>query len=55
VLLRPKGQVTIPRATREEGGVAAGDRLRVRPDGRGRIVFERVEQAAGMAAGETPA
>ncbi len=42
VLLRPKRQVTIPKLPAEEAGVEAGDRLRVRADGPGRIVFERI-------------
>jgi len=43
VLLRPKRQVTFPKAPCEEAGVAAGDRLRVRADGPGRIVFEKID------------
>jgi bifunctional DNA-binding transcriptional regulator/antitoxin component of YhaV-PrlF toxin-antitoxin module len=44
VLLRPKRQVTIPKLPCEEAGVAAGDRMRVRADGPGRVVFERIEE-----------
>lgn len=43
VLLRPKRQVTFPKAPCEEAGIAAGDRLRVQVDGPGRIVFEKIE------------
>ena len=43
VLLRPKRQVTFPKTPCEEAGIAAGDRLRVRADGPGRILFERIE------------
>ncbi len=42
VLLRPKRQMTIPKAPAEEAGVAPGDRLRVRADGPGRVVLERI-------------
>lgn len=43
VLLRPKRQVTFPKAPCEEAGIAAGDRLRVQVDGPGRIVFEKID------------
>lgn len=43
VLLRPKRQVTIPKLPCEEAGVVPGDRLRVRADGAGRVLFERIE------------
>jgi hypothetical protein len=43
VLLRPKRQATIPRRPCEEAGLRAGDRLRVRADGPGRVIFERIE------------
>ena len=42
VLLRPKRQVTFPKAPCEEAGIRAGDRLRVQVDGPGRIVFEKI-------------
>jgi len=42
VLLRPKRQVTIPKLPAEEAGVVPGDRMRVRADGPGRVVFERI-------------
>jgi len=51
VLLRPKRQVTIPKLPCEEAGVVPGDRLRVRADGSGRVVFERIksgEETAGL-------
>ena len=47
VLLRPKRQATIPRKPCEEAGLTAGDRLRVRADGPGRVIFERIELGAG--------
>jgi len=34
--------VTFPKAPCEEAGVFAGDRLRVRADGPGRILFEKI-------------
>ena len=51
VLLRPKRQVTFPKAPCEEAGIAAGDRLRVQVDGPGRIVFEKIDALEG---GEQP-
>jgi len=42
VLLRPKRQATIPKLPCEEACITPGDRLRVRADGPGRIVFERI-------------
>ena len=45
VLLRPKRQVTIPKLPCAEAGVAPGDRMRVRADGPGRVVFERIEES----------
>lgn len=51
VLLRPKRQVTFPKAPCAEAGIAAGDRLRVRSDGPGRILFEKIDnEPAGDAA-----
>ncbi len=44
MLLRPKRQVTIPKTPGEEAGVVPGDRLKVRADGPGRIVIERIEE-----------
>jgi len=43
VLLRPKRQATFPKAPCEEAGILPGDRLRVRADGPGRIVFEKID------------
>jgi hypothetical protein len=54
VLLRPKRQMTIPKTPCEEAGLAAGDRLRVRPDGHGRILLERIEKENEAAAVEPP-
>jgi PD-(D/E)XK nuclease superfamily protein len=47
ILFRPKRQATIPRRPCEEAGLRAGDRLRVSSDGPGRIVLERIDEAAG--------
>ena len=45
VLLRPKRQMTIPKAPCEEAGLLAGGRLRVRADGLGRVLLERIPEA----------
>lgn len=45
VLFRPKRQATIPKRPCEEAGLRAGDRLRVRADGPGRIVLEKIVPA----------
>jgi len=50
VILRPKRQVTIPRLPCEEAGLVAGDRMRVRADGDGRVVFERILEPADATA-----
>lgn len=42
VLFRPKRQATIPKGPCEEAGLNAGDRLRVRADGPGRILLEKI-------------
>lgn len=42
-LLRQKRQLTIPKRPCEEAGLKIGDRVRVRADGPGRIVFERAD------------
>lgn len=42
ILFRPKRQATIPRRPCEEAGLEAGDRLRVRADGPGRILLEKI-------------
>jgi hypothetical protein len=54
VLLRPKRQVTIPRAPCEEAGLATGDRIRVAADGDGRIVFERIDEPVDPGVPEAP-
>jgi len=43
VLLRPKRQATFPKTPCEEAGVCPGDRLRVRADGPGRLLFEKID------------
>lgn len=43
ILLRPKRQATFPKAPCEEAGIVAGDRMRVRADGPGRLLFERID------------
>jgi bifunctional DNA-binding transcriptional regulator/antitoxin component of YhaV-PrlF toxin-antitoxin module len=45
VLLRPKRQMTIPKAPCEDASLKAGDRLRVLADGPGRVVLERIPKA----------
>jgi bifunctional DNA-binding transcriptional regulator/antitoxin component of YhaV-PrlF toxin-antitoxin module len=42
-LLRQKRQATLPKSPCTEAGLKIGDRMRVRADGPGRLVFERVE------------
>jgi PD-(D/E)XK endonuclease len=42
-LLRQKRQLTIPKRPCAESGLRIGDRIRIRADGPGRIVFERAE------------
>jgi hypothetical protein len=42
VLLRPKGQLTIPKALCEDAELVPGDRLRLKADGPGRIQVERI-------------
>lgn len=42
VLLRPKRQVTIPKRPCEEAGLRAGDRMRVRVDGPGQVLLEKI-------------
>jgi hypothetical protein len=49
VLLRPKRQMTIPKAPCETAGLTAGDRLRVQADGPGRILLERIGPAESEA------
>jgi len=42
-LLRQKRQTTIPKSPCIEAELKVGDRMRVRADGLGRLIFERVE------------
>jgi PD-(D/E)XK endonuclease len=46
ILFRPKRQATIPKRPCDEAGLRPGDRLRVRADGPGRILLERIEPVA---------
>lgn len=41
--MRPKRQTTIPKRPFFEAGLRVGDRMRVRADGDGRVVFQRIE------------
>ncbi len=43
VIVRPKRQTTIPKRPFLEAGLAVNDRLRVRADGVGRVIFERID------------
>jgi hypothetical protein len=43
ILLRPKRQATFPKAPCQEAGILPGDRLRVRAEGPGRLIFEKIE------------
>jgi PD-(D/E)XK endonuclease len=52
VLLRPKRQMTIPKAPCEDAGLAAGDRLRVHADGPGRVLLERINPEEDQVAKE---
>jgi hypothetical protein len=49
VLLRPKRQITISKLPCEEAGIVPGDRMRVKADGLGRVVFEHIEGADEVA------
>ena len=44
VIIRPKRQTTIPKRPFVEAGLGINDRMRVRADGEGRLVFERIEE-----------
>ena len=46
-----KNQITIPAAALAAAGLTAGDRLRVVPDGHGRLVVERERDALDDVAG----
>jgi hypothetical protein len=52
VLLRPKRQMTIPKAPCDDAGLAAGDRLRVHADGPGRVLLERIDNEEDQASKE---
>jgi hypothetical protein len=43
VIIRPKRQMTLPKRPFSEAGMRVGDRMRVRADGDGRILFERID------------
>jgi hypothetical protein len=43
-MLRQKRQATVPKRPCADAGLKVGDRMRVRADGPGRLVFERVSQ-----------
>jgi hypothetical protein len=47
--------VTLPRQACIEAALQDGDRVRVRSDGDGRLVLERIEPPAGTRLGQTPA
>jgi hypothetical protein len=51
-LLRPKRQATIPKLPCQEAGLEVGDRMRVRADGPGRVVLERIEAPGSLLGGE---
>jgi bifunctional DNA-binding transcriptional regulator/antitoxin component of YhaV-PrlF toxin-antitoxin module len=44
-MVRDKRQTTIPKRAFAEAGLAVGERLRVRADGSGRVIFERIDKA----------
>jgi len=48
VIIRPKRQTTLPKRPFIEAGLRIGDRMRVRADGAGRVVFERIERPATL-------
>ena len=45
VIIRQKRQTTIPKQPFIEAGLGINDRMRVRADGEGRLVFERIEES----------
>jgi len=45
VIIRQKRQTTIPKQPFVEAGLGINDRMRVRADGEGRLVFERIEES----------
>jgi hypothetical protein len=57
VLLRPKRQMTIPKAPCEEAGFIPGNRLRVQADGPGRVLLVRIDledEKAPVVSAEAP-
>ena len=51
-IVRGKRQMTIPARPYNEAGLEAGDRVRFRADGPGRIVLERIEPDSNTLAGD---
>jgi len=45
VIIRQKRQTTIPKQPFVEAGLGINDRMRVRADGEGRLLFERIEES----------
>jgi hypothetical protein len=43
VIIRQKRQTTIPKRPFVEAGLGINDRMRVRADGEGRLIFQRIE------------
>ena len=54
-VLNQKRRVTLPRQACVEAALQDGDRVRVRSDGDGRLVLERIEPPAGTRVGQAPA
>jgi bifunctional DNA-binding transcriptional regulator/antitoxin component of YhaV-PrlF toxin-antitoxin module len=54
-ILNQKRRVTLPRQACIEAGLQDGDRVRVRSDGDGRIVLERIEPPPDLAPPRQPA
>ena len=46
VIIRRKRQTTIPKQPFVEAGLGINDRMRVRADGEGRLVFERIDESS---------
>lgn len=53
-VLNQKRRVTIPRQACVEAGLQDGDRVRVRSDGDGRVVLERIEPPPTPGSGKSP-
>jgi len=45
IIVRQKRQTTIPKRPFVEAGLRIGDRMRVRADGEGHLLFERIEES----------